>query len=90
MSESMLWETLKVVICRDIISYESAAKKVRKKQLSEIEDTLSALETAYQASKSPDDHAEILKLRYEYSSLLDGQINNLPLKLRLQPLATAE
>lgn len=82
MSDSILWEMLKVIIHGDIISYTSAAKKERDMRLSEIESTLPALERAYQTPKSPDDNREILKLKYEYNGILGGQINNLLLKLR--------
>lgn len=44
-SDSTLWETLKVVICGDIMSYTYAAKK-EKKQLSEINNTLQAVDRA--------------------------------------------
>lgn len=73
---------IKVVILGNIIPYESAAKKEKMRRLVEIEKALPSLETAYQTSKSSDDNKEILKLKYEYNSLLDFQINKLLLRLR--------
>lgn len=52
MSDSVLWETLKVVMRGHIISYESNAKKEREKRLLEIQGALPVLELAYQVSKS--------------------------------------
>lgn len=80
MYDSTLWETLKVVIHGNLISYTSAAKKEKEKWLSEINN---ALKKAYQVSQSPDDYRELLKLKYEYNDILSSQVNNLLLKLKL-------
>lgn len=81
-SDSILWETLKVVMHGHIISYESAAKKEREKRLLEIQNVLPTLELAYQVSKSSNDYNKIMKLKYEYSCILGGQINKLFLRMR--------
>lgn len=61
-SDSTLWETLKVVIRGDIISYESAIKKEREKRLLEIRNTLPTYEAAYRTSMSPEDYNKIVML----------------------------
>lgn len=81
-SDSTLWETLKLVLRGDIISYTSALKKKREKRLLEINTTLPVLERTYQVSKSPDDYKEIFKLKYEYNGIMSDQVDNLLLKLR--------
>lgn len=85
-SDSTLWETLKVVIRGHIISYESASKKEKERRLLEIQTILPTLELAYQKSKLSDDYNKIMKLKYEYSCILGGQINNLFLKMRQRHL----
>uniref|UniRef100_A0A3B3E0S0 Reverse transcriptase domain-containing protein n=1 Tax=Oryzias melastigma TaxID=30732 RepID=A0A3B3E0S0_ORYME len=80
-SDSTLWETLKVVMRGEIISYTSSLKKERERRLTEIKSALSILERTYQISKSSDDYKEILKLKYEYNGIMSSQISNLLLKL---------
>ncbi|PWG74568.1 hypothetical protein DF186_17235, partial [Enterococcus hirae] len=58
MSDSVLWETLKVVMRGHIISYEANAKKEREKRLLEIQSVLPILELAYQVSKSSEDYSK--------------------------------
>lgn len=81
-SDVTLWETLKVVLRGDIISYTSAIKKEREKRLLEINNALPILERTYQNSKSPDHYKEILKFKYEYNDIMSGQVKNLLLKLK--------
>uniref|UniRef100_A0AAQ5XLH4 Reverse transcriptase domain-containing protein n=1 Tax=Amphiprion ocellaris TaxID=80972 RepID=A0AAQ5XLH4_AMPOC len=80
--DSTLWETLKVVLRGDIISYTSALKKEREKRLVKINNSLPVLEKKYQNSKSPNDYTKIMKLKYEYNGIMSDQISNLLLKLR--------
>lgn len=88
-SDSTLWETLKVVLRGDIISYTAAMKKERERRLSEINNILPTLERTDQISKSADNYKEILKLKYEYNGIISCQVNNLLLKLR-QNILSAE
>ena len=81
-SDSTLWETLKVVIRGHILSFESAKKKERNRRLVEIENTLTLLEQDYRASFSTSDYNKILQLKYEYNSILSQRIDHLLLKLR--------
>lgn len=81
-SDSILWEALKTVLCGDIISYTSALKKEREKRLSEINNILPSPERRYQISKLPSDYKQIVKLKYEYNSIMSGQVSNLLWKLR--------
>lgn len=46
-SDSVLWETFKVVMTGHIISYESTAKKLQQKHLVEIDAHLTQLEKLY-------------------------------------------
>lgn len=89
-SDSILWETLKVVLRGDIIMYTSRLKKEKEKRLNEINNILPALERAYQTTKSPDDYKQILKLKYEYSGIMTSQINNLLLKLKQKHFETGD
>lgn len=41
-----------------------------------------SLESIYQTSKSSEDYNKIVKLKYEYNSILGDQINNLLLRTR--------
>lgn len=58
-SDSTLWEMLKVVI--RVISFLTLLlpKKEKEKRLSEINNSLPALEKPYQDSKSPDEYKEL-------------------------------
>lgn len=64
-SDSTLWETFKVVVRGQVISYQSSCKRARLRRLSEIESVLS--------SKSEDTLNAILKIKYEYNQILGGQ-----------------
>lgn len=81
-TDSTLWETFKVVIHGHIISFESSLKKERRKRLSEIETELSRLELAYRTSSSPSILRDILKLKYEYNTILSSQVCDQLFKIR--------
>lgn len=81
-TDSSLWETFKVVIRGHIISFESSLKKERRKRLSEIEIELSQLEHVYRTSSSPSTLQNILKLKYEYNTILSSQICDQLFKIR--------
>lgn len=80
--DSTLWETFKVVMRGHIISFESSKKKILGKRLKEIENKFSELEEVYRSSLLQTDLNEILKLRYEYNTILNKRISNLLLKLK--------
>ncbi len=65
-----------------IISFESSARKDRCKRLSEIEQELSKLEPSYRISSSPSTFQNILKLKYEYNTILSGQVWDQLLRIR--------
>lgn len=50
-SNSTLWETFKVVVSWQVISYQSSCKRARLRHFSEIESQLSAVEEFYRPSK---------------------------------------
>lgn len=73
-SDSILWETFKVVLRGEIISYQSSCKIARLHRLSDIESELPVLEESYRNSNSEDTLKAILKLKYEYNQILSGQV----------------
>lgn len=81
-SDSCLWETCKVVLRGHIIAYESSLKREKRRRLSEIESILPSLEQVFRVSKSQTDLNAILKLKYEYNSILNDQVSNLLIKLK--------
>ena len=81
-SDSTLWETFKVVVRGKIIAYESIKKKEMRKRLAEIELQLSAAERIYTSSLSTVDLYSVMKLKYEYNTILSEQVNKQILKLK--------
>lgn len=81
-NDTILWETLKVHIRRQIISYEATLKKTKRGRLEEIEKELQTAEQVYRNLLLQSDHNTILKLKYEYNTILGDQIGNLLLKLK--------
>ncbi len=82
MSDSTLWETLKVVMRGHIISYESNAKKEREKRLLEIQSVSSYSWIGIPGIKIIWRLQQDSELKYEYNCILGGQINNLFLRMR--------
>lgn len=70
-NDSTLWETLKVYIRGQIISYEARMKRVKPVRL---EKELLAAQQAYKNSLSQSDYNNILKLKYEYNSILENKL----------------
>lgn len=81
-SDSILWETFKVVARGNIIAYEASRKKEKRRRLAEIEALLPAMEQAYRLSKSQSDLNAMLKLKYEYNNILSEQVSNMLLKIK--------
>uniref|UniRef100_A0A9J7ZUB5 Reverse transcriptase domain-containing protein n=1 Tax=Cyprinus carpio carpio TaxID=630221 RepID=A0A9J7ZUB5_CYPCA len=81
-SDSCLWETCKVVLRGHIIAYESSLRREKRRRLSEIESILPSLEQTFRSSKAQSDLNAILKLKYEYNSILSDQVSNLLIKLK--------
>lgn len=81
-SDSVLWETFKVVMRGNIISYQSFNKRARQKRLSEINAQLPLLEESYRASKSEVVLNDILEAKLEYGRILGEQVCNYIRKLK--------
>ena len=81
-SDSILWETFKVVVRGQVMSYQSFCKRARLRRLSEIDSELSALEESYRNSKSEDTLNAILKIKYEYNQILGGQVRHYICRLK--------
>ena len=81
-NDSILWETLKVYIRGQIIAYEATLKRSRRGRLDVIERELLAAEQAYKTSLLQTDYNNILKLKYEYNSILGEQVGKTLLKLK--------
>lgn len=83
-TDSILWETFKVVMRGHVISYEAAQKKIRNSRLKTIDDKLSQLETIYKQSNNNQTLQEILNLKYEYNTILTKQVSDQLSRLRLR------
>lgn len=81
-SDSTLWEALKAVIRGQVISFQAERKRQRGKRLSEIETELPVLEDQFKLTSSNLTLASIMKLKYEYNTLLSEQISSLLLKIK--------
>lgn len=81
-SDSVLWETFKVVMRGYIITFESAKRRQLNRRLKDIEKLLPTLEEIYRTSLLQTDYNKILKLKYEYNSILSKQISTSLLKLK--------
>lgn len=79
-SDSVLWEAFKVVTRGHIISFESTKKREFNNRLKDIEKMLPVLEEAYKSSLSSADYNKILKLKYEYNTILNKRVGSLLLK----------
>ena len=81
-SDSILWETFKVVMRGHIISFESAKKRELNSRLKDIENMLPVLEETYRSSLSTADYNKIMKLKYEYNTILNKRVGSLLLKIK--------
>lgn len=82
MNDTILWETLIAYIRGHIISYEATLKKTKRVRLDEIEKELQTAEQVHRNSSLQSDYNTILKLKYEYNTILGAQIGNLLLKFK--------
>lgn len=83
-SDSILWETFKVVMRGHIISYEAAQKKERNSRLKQINDNLTRLELLYRQHGNNITLQEIANLKYEYNTILTKQVSDQMSRLRLR------
>lgn len=81
-SDSTLWESLKVTMRGLIISFETSRKKAKFKRQKEIEQEMMHLEQIHKTSLLQSDYNKILKLKSEYNSILGGEISTLLFKTR--------
>ncbi len=81
-SDSMLWETFKVVIRGHIISYQSSRKRAIYRRRTDIEAELAVLEEDYRSTGSEETFSSILKAKYEYNHILGEQVGNYIRRLR--------
>ena len=81
-SDCTLWESLKVVMRGYVISYEAQKKKINNDRLLEIQRELTLIEHAYRSSLAQSDYNKILKLKYEYNSILSKCVEISLLKMK--------
>lgn len=81
-SDSTLWEAFKVVMRGHIISSESYTKRELNRRLRDIDKMLPVLEEMYRSSLLQSDYNKILKLKYEYNSILNKSVSSQLLKLK--------
>lgn len=81
-SDSTLWEAFKVVVRGHIISSESSKKRELNSRLVEIDRMLTLLEETYRSTLLQSDYNKILKLKYEYNTILSKRVGSLLLKLK--------
>lgn len=68
-SPSLLWQTLKVVIRGDIISYTSMVNKARKQELEQLLSSIFDIDRQYSASPTPELYKNKLDLQTKYDLL---------------------
>lgn len=81
-SDSVLWETFKVVVRGHIISFESSLKKKQRQRMLDIEAKLTELEQAHKASSCSSILQDILKLKYEYNSILSTKVSDQLIRIK--------
>ena len=81
-SDSILWESFKVVLRGFIISYQSSIKRSRLRRLAVIEAELAALEDTYRNTKDEGTLSAILKIKYDHNQMLGEQVGNYIRKLK--------
>lgn len=81
-SASLLWETMKVYLRGEIISYTAYREKMRKHKLSEIIQKIAHIDNIYAVSASPDIYRERLALQAEFDILSSCYAENLMLRSR--------
>lgn len=78
-SPSLLWETFKVYIRGQIMSYASYERKLRKKKISDL---MTQLDNVYATSPSPNVYKDRLSLQAEFDNLTSVQTEDMLLKTR--------
>ena len=81
-SDSVLWESFKVVLRGHIISYQSSTKKSRLRRLAVIEAELAASEDTHRNTNNDDSLSAILKIKYEYNQMLGKKVGSYIHKLK--------
>ena len=81
-SDSTLWEAFKAVMRGHFIAYEAKLKKDRQKRLTEITTELSSLEKVYKETASSLTLNNIMKLKFEYNSILSNHVSKMILKMQ--------
>ncbi len=80
--DSNLWEALKAVVRGEIIAFEIAQRKKVRMRMTEIEITLTRLESLHKNSPNNVLLKEIMALKYEYNSLLSSSVLKLLCKVK--------
>lgn len=81
-SNSVLWESFKVVLQGHVISYQSSIKRSRLRRLAFIETELESLEDNFRTTNDEDTLSAILKIKCEYNEMLGQQVGNYIRKLK--------
>lgn len=85
-SNSVLWESFKVVLQGHVISYQSSIKRSRLRRLAFIETELESLEDNFRTTNDEDTLSAILKIKCEYNQMLGQQVGNYIRKLKQKHL----
>ena len=81
-SPSVLWETLKVVIRGEIISYNSKHNKMKKKQQDQLIEGIRNLDNEYAMLPTPETYKERLNLQMQHDLLTTERTDKLLLRSR--------
>lgn len=81
-SPSLLWQTLKVVIRGDIISYTSKVNKARKQEQEQLISSIFDIDRQYSASPTPELYKNKLDLQSKYELLSSEKTERILLKSR--------
>ncbi|KAG7522338.1 hypothetical protein JOB18_019938 [Solea senegalensis] len=81
-SPSLLWQTLKVVIRGDIISYTSRVNKTRKQEQERLLSSIFDIDRQYSASPTPELYKNKLDLQTKYDLLSSEKTERMLLKSR--------
>lgn len=81
-SPSLLWETLKVVIRGEIISYSASLNKIRRQKQEQLMESISHLDNKLSVSPSPELVKERQNLQMDYNLLTTHETEKLLLRSR--------
>ncbi len=79
-SPTILWETLKVVLRGDIISYTSFINKERERKRQQLIETISKIDSQYSSSPTPELYKERIDLQTQYNLISSSQAEQLILR----------